>query len=358
MVDFQAYIRTAREKNATDIYLSAGRPPGIRVHGNLHFLKETPAIRREDMEALVEQLVPEGRQPPRPHEKTFLSTRGDPGPKPVRISISEGLNGPTLAARLIPEEIPSLESLGLPPILKQVVSLEQGLVLVIGCAGSGKSTTLASLVNQVNQLRCRQIFTLENPVEIRHENRRSRIRQTAWEGRAETRTRITLPGLLKRAELIVLDGLPRSEVISLGVEAAARGRLVLASLTYSGGVAEALKSIIDSHPASRRDEARSQLAGTLKLALWQHLLPRQESTGFHPVCEVLLSDPVVADLIRRPGRLHLLRPAMAAGRPYGMQTMRQALAALREERRVREHFIEEFEDTIYSYFVLPVQSSF
>jgi len=356
MVDFHACLSKARERRATDLYLAPGRPPGIRVRGALRFLDEEAPVTRQELESLVERLGCGGASAPPGGQTTVVSPGPGHGTTPFRLSVSAGLGGPFLAARILPPRIPPLDGLELPAVLERVCSLEQGLVLIIGCAGSGKTTTLASLLDQINRTRSRQVFTLENPVEFRHASQRSRFTQTAWRGRSETARTLASPAFLKRNDLVVLDGLPRADTLSLALETAVRGPLVLASLASGGGVPEALGGLIEGHPVSRRDEARRRLAAALKLALWQHLLPRGDDAGCVPACELLINDPVTAALIRRPNRLHLLRPAMAAARPYGMQTMRQALADLRQRRQVREEDLRTFEESICSPSVLPVRS--
>jgi len=141
-------------------------------------------------------------------------------------------------------------------------------------------------------------------------------------------------------------------------EAANRGVLVLASLEFSGGVAETIKSIIDFYPETERGQTHTLLARAMKLVLWQHLLPLKDGSGTLPVREILLNDRVVADLIMAPDKLHLLRPAMAAGRPFGMQTMHQALKDLKQEGRVPDHEISSFEELTFSHFVYPVRKKF
>jgi twitching motility protein PilT len=254
--------------------------------------------------------------------------------------------------------VPAFGTLGLPNVLKRIVTAKRGLVLVIGPAGSGKTTTLAALIDYINSRFRKSIVTIEQPVEFVHRNKLSIIEQIECEDRGMRPSELGHPGIAEAADVIMVDGLINSASLSLGLGAAARGALALVAVESNGGAAEVLKRIVDAFPAAERQNQRRLLAQTLRGAVWQHLLPLKGPAGYRPAVEVLVNDPVISGLIDRSGALHLVRPTMAAGRARGMQTMHQALETLRQESGVEEDVIAAFENTMLAYYVYSAAKAF
>ena len=358
MVTIKEYFQVAQKKKASDIYFSVGSCPWLKINGELHPLNTHPVLNAAGIEGLArETLTPEQLQNREAHQD-IISAYTIQGLGRLRIILSEGQGGLSMACRLIPLEVPEFETLGLPPTLKRMVSAGSGLILVIGNSGSGKTTTLASLINHINNSSQKSIVTIEQPVEFVHTNNRSYIEQIQPHDADVRFDKLWHAGFLKTADVIVIDGLENSETVSLGLTAAAKGLLVLASLESNGGVAEVLKNVFDICSHAERENQRRLLARTLNGAVWQHLFPLKNSPGFKPAVEVLINDRVISRLISQPGNLHLLRPTMAAGSVKGMQTMHQALETLRQESLVKEEIIASFEDAMLTYYIYPVKEAF
>ena len=358
MVTMSEYFQIAQEKKASDIYFNVGSCPWLRINGELHPLNTHPVLMGAEIEELARTvLAPELLQ-------NFEARQDIIGAYTIRslgrlrIILSEGRDGLTMACRLIPLEVPNFQTLGLPSILKRLISAGSGLILVIGSAGSGKTTTLASLINHINNNSQKSIITIEQPAEFLHTNNRSYIEQIQPRDAGVRFDKMWHAGFLKTADVMVIDGLQNSETVSLGLSAAAKGLLVLAALESNGGVAEVLKNIFDACPLAERANQRRLLARTLRGAVWQHLFPVKSTPGFKPAVEVLINDSAISHLISQTGDLHLVRPTIAAGRVKGMQTMHQALETLRQESLVKEEIITSFEDAMLTYYVYPVREGF
>ncbi|MBL7177567.1 MAG: Flp pilus assembly complex ATPase component TadA [Desulfobacteraceae bacterium] len=358
MVTIREYFQIAQKKKASDIYLSVGSCPWLKIHGELHPLNTHPALSEEEIDGLAREVVPPGKLPDYKAHRDTVSACTIEGLGRLRITFSEGRNGLTMACRLIPLEVPDFETLGLPPVLKRMVSEGSGLILVIGRAGSGKTTTLACLINTINQHFQKSIITVEQPVEFLHANKRSFIEQTRPHETGIPFENLRHTGFLKAADVMVIDGLEPEETLPPALSAATEGLLVLATVASNGGVAEVLKRFLDACPAAGRENRRRLLARTLRGAIWQHLLPLKTGVGSIPAVEFLINDPVISRLINREGSLHLIRPTMAAGRHKGMQTMFQALERIKRKSLVQEEVMDEFQTAMLAHYVYPAKAGF
>jgi twitching motility protein PilT len=358
MVKIKEYFQVAQKKNASDIYFNAGSRPWLKINGELHPLKAHPVLSEAEIEGLAREVLAPKKLPDFKAHQDMIGAYTIQGLGRLRIILSKGRNGLAMSCRLIPLEVPNFDTLGLPPILKRMVSAGSGLILVIGSAGSGKTTTIASLINHINNSSQKSIVTIEQPVEFVHTNNRSYIEQIQPHDAGIRFDKLWHAGFLQTADVIVLDGLQNSETVSLGLSAAAEGLLVLAALESNGGVTEALKNIFDACPLAGRENQRRLLARTLRGAIWQHLFPFEDKQGCQPAVEILINDRVISGLISQRGDLHLVRPTMAAGRVKGMQTMHQALEALKQKSLVQEEKITSFEDAMLAYYIYPVKEAF
>ncbi|NQU16057.1 MAG: Flp pilus assembly complex ATPase component TadA [Desulfobacteraceae bacterium] len=358
MVTIKEYFQAAEKQKASDLYLSVGSHPWLRIRGEWHPLKSYPVLGEAEMQALVREVfAPKQLQDFQAHQD-LIGAHTIQGLGRLRIILSQGRDGQAMACRLIPLDVPAFEGLGLPATLKRMVSGSSGLVLVIGSAGSGKTTTLASLVNHINNNFHKSILTIEQPIEFVHTNNRSYIEQIQHDDIGMGLDGFRHTGLLETADVMVLDGVQNRESISLGLSAAEKGLLVLAALESNGGVAEALKGILDAYPLAERERKRHLLAQTLRGAVWQHLFPVEGKPYCQPAVEILINDRVISGLISQRGDLHLVRPTMAAGRIKGMQTMHQALEILKQKSLVQEDEILSFENEMLAYYVYPVEMAF
>ena len=358
MVTMSEYFQIAQKQKASDIYFSVGSCPWLKINGELHHLNTHPVLKESEIEGLAREVLAAEQLQNLEERHDTISAYTILGLGRLRIILSKGRDGLAMACRLIPLEPPILETLGLPPILKRLISTGSGLILVIGSAGSGKTTTLASLINHINNSSQKSIVTIEQPAEFLHTNNRSYIEQIQPHDIGVRFDKLRHAGFLKTADVIVIDGLENSETVSMGLSAAAKGLMVLAALESNGGVAEVLKNIFDACPFTERENQRRLLARTLRGAIWQHLFPLKGHPGFKPAVEILINDRVISHMISQPGNLHLVRPTMAAGKIKGMQTMHQALQTLRQESLVKEEIIASFEDAMLAYYIYPVKEAF
>jgi twitching motility protein PilT len=319
-------LRTAVGLGASDLHLTVGRPPMVRLLGELAPLPGHADLRPEDTALLVAAIC-DGVERARFDEQHELDTAYSvAGVGRFRVSafVQRGAVGAVL--RSIPHTIPPFASLGLPEAVRALARVPRGLVLVTGPTGSGKSTTLASLLDLVNAERAVHIVTIEDPIEYLHGHRRAIVnqRQVGDDTRSFS---VALRQVLRQDPDVILIGELRDlETMATALTAAETGHLVLASL-HTQDAAQTVDRIIDVFPPAQQGQVRSQLATTLQGVVAQQLLPRADGSGRAVACEVLVATSAVRALVRE-GKTHQLTSVIQTGSQYGMQTMDQSLAAL------------------------------
>ncbi len=358
MATIKEYFQVAQREKATDIYFSVGSPPFLKINGALKPLQKQKNLNKSKIAGLAREVLSPEKWSEFESRGELIDARTIRGMGRLRIVLANERKGPCMVCRLIPLNIPEFDSLGLPPVLKRMVSAGGGLILVIGRAGSGKTTTLASLINHINHYFQKSIITIEQPVEFIHTNRQSFIEQIPFSSPGIPWEKCLSNTFMQTAEVLVMDGMQPEEIIPTATSAAAEGLLVLVSVASNGGVAEVLKGIIDAFPAAVRKNQRRLLAGVLRGATWQHLFPLKDSRELTPAVEILINDPVITRLLSRDGELHLVRPTMAAGRFNGMQTMYQALNSLRKKSLVGEDIIDDFQTAMLTHYVYSAKAAF
>ncbi|HVV38919.1 MAG TPA: PilT/PilU family type 4a pilus ATPase [Candidatus Paceibacterota bacterium] len=312
-------------QGASDLHLGTGIQPVMRVSGVLTPFLSEPALTQEDMQGYVgEMLSPE-------HKKRFLETQE------IDFSYSYGEkarfrgNGyfergrMSIALRLIPRMIRTLAELNLPPALEAFATREQGFFLVVGPVGQGKTTTLAALIEKINQERTEHIVTIEDPIEYIFDNKKSLIDQR--EVRVDTADfQVALQSVFRQDVDVVMIGEMRTpETMSTAVTAAETGHLVFSTL-HTNNAAQTIDRIIDSFPAAQQEQIRIQLAGSLAGIFSQRLVPRV-SGGLLPAYELLVANSAVSNLIREK-RTHEIQTVIETGADEGMIDMNRSLAEL------------------------------
>ncbi|MBE7558027.1 type IV pilus twitching motility protein PilT [bacterium] len=324
-LDIKALFEYAARMDASDLLLTAGAPPIVRLNGDLY-----PAVRRvlapSDTRRLVWSLLNETQQEQfeRKRELDFsLSVTGD---LRFRANIYYQKGAVSAAFRLIPRVIPSMEQLGVPPVLKTLTLRPNGLILLTGPTGSGKTTTMASMIDLINQTRRCQIVTVEDPIEFVHTNKRAIIDQR--EVYADTLSFANaLKYVLRQDPDVILVGEMRDqETIQAALTAAETGHLVIATL-HTNDAIQAIDRIVDTFPAHQQNQIRVQLAFVLLGVFAQQLIPRADGKGRVLACEVLVRTHGVAAHIRE-GRMHQTRSLMETGTKEGMITMDARLREL------------------------------
>jgi len=318
-----AIIEYARESGASDIHFTDRRPPLIRVHGALKDVGEIK-MNPQTLEAVARELAQE-------RYDEFLE-RGEidftfqaPNNR-LRVNIYRQRGVPAAALRLIPERIPKFDELGIPQAVRDFADMHQGLVLFTGPTGSGKSTTMASLINEINQTRACHILTLEDPIEYIHQHNRAVVNQREIGGDSHSFANALRAALRQDPDVILVGEMRDLETISTAVTAAETGHLVLATL-HTSSAAATIDRIIDVFPAHQQMQIRVQLADTLRGVVAQRLLPNKDGTGRVMASEILIGTSAVKNLIRE-GKIHQIATTMETGSKFGMQTFEQALKIL------------------------------
>lgn len=322
-------LQLACDRKASDIHITAHSPAMFRVCGRLRQVNDRVLAPSDTLE-MAKQLMTQEQY------GAFLET-GDcdfscdiAGASRYRVNVFRQRGSVSLTIRLIPTKIPLMEELGLPPAAEEFAKKRQGLVLVTGPTGSGKSTTLAALIDYINRTRNDHIITLEDPVEFVHTHKAGIVNQR--EIGSDTRSFATaLRAALRQDPDVILVGEMRDlETISTAITAAETGHLVFATL-HTADAPQTIDRIIDVFPPEAQQQIRVQLAAVLQGIMAQRLLPRADGSGRVAAIEVLVNTPAVANLIRTE-KVHQIRSAMQTGKAQGMQTMEAALRELLQNR--------------------------
>ncbi len=332
-------IRSVLEKmiaaRASDLHLKAGTPPVVRVDGVLYTLDE-PAPTSQELRDVYQQMLNEEQRAhfTTHHEIDFAF--GVSGLARFRANIFMQRGTPAIALRHVPVEVPTLEDLGLPPAIRDLAFSPRGLVLVTGRTGSGKSTTLAAMIDTINRTTTRNVITVEDPIEFLHRDRLSFIHQREV-GLDTASFQDGLRYVLRQDPDIILVGEVRNlETMSTALMAADTGHVVMSTL-HTTDVVQSIQRIISFYPPHQHDEIRMSLAANLRAVISQRLIPRKDGAGRVPAVEVMVSTPTIREYILDPDKIPLLHNLIAEGvTQYGMQTFDQSVLALLREGLITE----------------------
>ncbi|WP_175652699.1 type IV pilus twitching motility protein PilT [Pseudomonas sp. Marseille-P9899] len=323
-MEMTGLLALALRESASDLHLAAGRVPNIRVDGQMRPL-DLPPLEPAAMRALLAQIMSERQQREFEERRDLDFAVALPYTPRCRVNVFEQLHGAGAVLRLLPERVPSLEQLGLGEAFKRLVDVESGLVLVTGPTGSGKSTTLAALVEHLNRQRALHILTLEDPVEFIHEPLRSQVNQREIHRHSLGFAQALRAALRQDPDVIMLGELRDLETIRLALTAAETGHLVLATL-HTASAVKSIDRIVDVFAGEEKAMVRSLLAESLRAVVSQVLVPRAAG-GRVAVQEILVATPAVRNLIRE-GKQAQLYSAMQTGAGQGMQTLDSCLQGL------------------------------
>ncbi len=322
MQTFQELIRIAADKRASDLHISCGVPPTGRIDGKLTPITDTP-MSPEMTWHVIESIIS-------PAQKAILKEMGEvdfaytlDGVGRYRINAFNQKGTFAVAARLLNTYIPSPGEINLPPAVVNLIEKRRGLVLVTGATGSGKSTTLASLINEINQNTSKHIITLEDPIEYVHSHSRSIVNQ-----RELAQDTLSFPNALRAAlrqdpDVILVGEMRDMETISIAVTAAETGHLVFSTL-HTTGAANTIDRVIDVFPPHQQQQVRIQLADVLEGVISQQLLPRSTGYGRVAAFEVMISNSAIRNNIRE-GKTYQIPSLMLTGASQGMKTMDDAI---------------------------------
>lgn len=321
-------LEIAVDQGASDLHLTSGIPPYLRVYGNLVPISGLAPLSPLDIETLVKPVIDTVTWDNLEEKGEIDFSYGLRGIGRFRCSVYHQRGSLTAAMRVINSKVQSLEALGLPEILGEICSKKNGLVLVTGPTGSGKSTTLAAMIDLINRERSGVIITLEDPIEYLHNHRRCIINQRE----VGTDTRSFANGLrsaLRADPDVILVGEMRDlETIATAISAAETGHLVLSTL-HTRGAAKTIDRIIDAFPASNKQQIRVQLSTVLEAVISQQLIPKKNGKGMVPAVEVMLGTPAISNMIRE-AKTHQIPSLIETGVRFGMKSMDSSVDELIE----------------------------
>ena len=324
-MDMESLLREAVARHASDLHVTVGVPPLIRINGALIKL-DLPPLGVDDTAQLFEEIVAEDRRVQFNQNGEIDFSYTVFGLSRFRVNVFRQRGSIAIAIRIIPERVPSLQELKLPDIVRELARKPRGLVLVTGPTGSGKSTTMAAMIDQINSERACNILTLEDPIDYLHRHRKSIINQREIGADSRTFANALRAALREDPDVILVGEMRDMETISIAVRAAETGHLVLATL-HTSDAAQTVDRIIDVFPPYQHQQVRTQLSLALQGIVSQQLLPRRDGQGRIVAVETLVTTPAVRNLIRE-GKSHQILSVIQTGAKFGMLAMDTALRDL------------------------------
>jgi twitching motility protein PilT len=327
-------LRYAVSVGASDLHLTAAMPGTIRLHGAMRAIEGCPPLTNEVIRDMIFGILPASQRERFEAEHELDTSHTIPGVGRFRVNVALQRGTVTAALRPIPHEMPVFASLGLPDSIRAFTDLRRGLVLVTGPTGSGKSTTLASLIDIINRTKPMHIVTVEDPIEFLHDHKSSIITQREIGEDTDSFAEALRRVLRQDPDVILVGELRDLETISMALTAAETGHLVFGTL-HTQDAPQTIDRIIDVFPTQQQEQIRVMLASTLEGVVTQQLVPTADGAGRAPCAEVLVCTSAVRNLIRT-GKTHQIYSLMQVGGSFGMQTMDQGLANLVKEGVISE----------------------
>ncbi|MFN0117217.1 MAG: type IV pilus twitching motility protein PilT [Elusimicrobiota bacterium] len=331
-IDFVGILQAAVKKQASDIHIVIGKPPIVRIRGEIMPLEGYPIITAEDSQKLIYSILFETQRRKFEENQELDCSFSLPGVARFRVNVLMGRMGIEAVLRVIGSNIPDPDSLGLTPAITDLAKLPRGLVLVTGPTGSGKSTTLASLINIVNSTRKDHILTIEDPIEFVYDHKQCIVRQREVGTTTHSFANALKAALREDPDIILVGELRDLETISLAVTASETGHLVFATL-HTTDAPQTIDRIIDVFPPHQQQQIRVQLSTTLKAVVCQTLLPLNDAVGRIAAREVMIVTPAIANLIRE-GKTHMIYNAIDTGTKFGMISLDKALIDLVKAHKI------------------------
>ena len=321
-------LAAARQLGASDVHFKAGLPPIFRIRGELRTVRDVPALTAEVISSFALGIMSEHQRATfEEHHDADLAYSTPDGTR-YRVNAFQQRGHTGMVMRLIPPEVPPFERLNLPPPVLKLADEMRGLVLVTGITGSGKSTTLAALIDYINQREACHIMTIEDPIEYTFKDKRSVINQRELGFDTMSFSKALRAALRQDPDVILVGEMRDQETTEIALTAAETGHLVLSTL-HTIDAMETVNRIISIFPPHSQAQVRIQLAGVLRGVVSQRLAPRADGKGMVPAVEVMVATARIRELIEDPHRTREIRDAIAQGRdPYGMMTFDQCLMDL------------------------------
>jgi twitching motility protein PilT len=352
-----SFFQVLVEQGASDLHVAEGQPPKMRKHGDVMPIRDE-AITGEEAAYMLSEIAG-------PESWALFEERGDldfayemDSRSRFRCNFLKQANGYGAVFRLIPTKIATLEQLGIPPIVREFGHLRGGLVLVTGPTGSGKSTTLAALIDYINENFSRHIVTVEEPIEFVHDNKRSVITQREVPVNAASFPSGLKAALREDADIVLVGEMRDLETISLALTAAETGLLVFGTL-HTNNARKTIDRMVDVFPANKQAQARTMLANSLRGVVAQLLLKKADGTGRVAVNEILVANAAVSAIIRE-GATQKLQDVIVAGKSQGMQFMDDAIWTLLQQGIVSPHeaFMKAIDKNLFKKFLPEEEQGF
>ena len=325
MAKIDAFFKLMHDQGASDLHLAAGQPPALRINGEIERVKYK-VLDNNTLKGMIYEIAPESKI------KVFEET-GDvdfgyeiPGLARYRANFFMQRNGVGAVFREIPSQIMTAEQLGLPPVISRLATLPRGLVLVTGPTGSGKSTTLAAILDVANRMRQDHIITIEDPIEFVHQSKGCLINHREVGNHTQSFSAALRGALREDPDIILVGELRDLETISLAIEAASTGHLVLATL-HTSSAPKTVDRLVEVFPANQQAQVRSTLSDSIRAVVAQTLFRRTARQGRCVALEILIATPAVLNLIRE-GKTHQIPSAIQVGQKFGMQLLDDSIMEL------------------------------
>jgi len=347
MYKLDKIFRTAVQYQASDIFIATGVKPTLRINGDLVAIEEHPELTKKMAEEyLLEIMSPDQRKR---FEQTLdldVSLEVEDISR-FRVNVFVQRKGISAVFRLVSSKVRSMDELGLPAQLKKAIQFKNGLVIVTGPTGSGKTTTLAAMVNEINKTQKKHILTIEDPIEYSHINNKSIIQQREVGIHTQSFAKALRAALRENPDVILLGEMRDLDTMQNAITAAETGHLVLATL-HTSGCANSINRIIDSFPSDQQNQIRAQLSESLRAVFWQSLIRTKDNKGRVGAIEMMFINNAVANMIRK-GTTHQINSVIETSTKEGMQTMKKAVtdlyqAGLITEESALENIPKEFEE--------------
>jgi twitching motility protein PilT len=338
-MDISELLIFAIKQGASDLHISAGEPPIIRMHGDMRKLEMEPLSKEQIHKMIYDILNDKQRKSFEEHkELDFSMALGDYGR--FRVNVFYQNRGEAAVLRTIPSKIMSIDELGLPKVSRQIAKYERGLVLITGPTGSGKSTTLAAIIDLINIEKKRHIITIEDPIEFVHASKSCLVSQREVGDHTHNFAKALRSALREDPDVILVGEMRDLETISLALTAAETGHLVFATL-HTNNAPKTIDRIIDVFPAGQQSQIRTQFSETIMAVMSQILFKKADGMGRVPAIEIMIGTPAIRNLIRE-NKVSQIPSALQTGQKYGMQTMEAAIKNLITRREINAQDAEGF----------------
>jgi twitching motility protein PilT len=342
-LDFADLLLEVIERNASDLHLTAGAHPTVRVRGRLQPLEDYPVMTTEQTRETIYSILSNDQRQRLETEWQIDFAYAIPGRARFRVNAYYQRSAIGAAFRLIPFSIKTVDELGLPLVLHDLAKRPRGFVLVTGPTGSGKSTSLAAVIDEINSTREEHIMTIEDPIEFLHGHKKCIVNQREIGSDASSFAAGLKSALRQDPDVILVGEMRDLETIHTALTAAETGHLVFATL-HTQDTPQTIDRIIDVFPATQQQQVRVQLSVALQGIITQQLLPTADGAGRVAACEVLLATPAIRNLIRE-GKTHQIYSSLQTGANIGMQTMDAALATLVRSGKITQKLAESRSST-------------